>query len=84
MTTEHQTTVQVYSVDFVVDYYWHPFYAGKRGDYGMQMEPDEPAHAEIQMVYIEVAQDDERVEIMDCLSQDCLDRIEEQLEAYNG
>lgn len=92
-TTEHRTYVCVQDISFVVDYYWHPFYAGARGDYGMQLEPDEPAHSEIKCVYLDPdnynyrdrpsTPEEELLEITALLDSDVLEEMDDQIQGQN-
>jgi hypothetical protein len=57
--------------DLVCDVYIYNPSPGRRGDYGQPMEPDEPAWAEVQAVYLNGC------DIMALLSDSVLERIEQ-------
>jgi len=50
----YKTTIEIngYELDCIVDYTFIPLCRGGRGDYGQKTEPDEPAHIEMDAVYI--------------------------------
>jgi len=50
----YKTTIEItgYEFDCIVDYTFTPLCRGGKGDFGQQTEPDEPAHIEMDAVYI--------------------------------
>jgi hypothetical protein len=47
MTTTRELDVEYAGLHWRIEYYYHPPCRGRRGDFGLALEPDEPASVEL-------------------------------------
>ena len=78
----YATSIEIngYEFDCIIDYTFVPLCRGGRGDFGVQTEPDDPAHIEMDAVYIK----DGTWQLIDIPEIAFTEILEEILEHHTG